>query len=93
MWYVYVLYSPSSTKTYTGFTNNVERRLMEHNVTEATGFTLRYRPWTLMHSEPFESKADAIKREKFLKSGKGRELIKGIVRDYLVRYPPQAEKD
>ena len=44
MYFVYVLLSPSSGKTYTGYTSDVERRLLEHNVTETTGFTLRYRP-------------------------------------------------
>ena len=47
MWYVYVLYSESSGKSYVGFTNDVERRLYEHNVSESRGFTLRYRPWKL----------------------------------------------
>jgi putative endonuclease len=95
MYFVYVLYSPSSNKTYTGFSNDVDRRLFEHNVSETKGFTLRYRPWILIHSESFELKMEAMKREKFFKTGQGRELLKVIVSEYLnrVRYPPQAEKD
>ncbi|MBN8666388.1 MAG: GIY-YIG nuclease family protein [Chitinophagales bacterium] len=97
MFFVYILHSASSGKTYTGFTINVERRLEEHNIAESSGFTLRYRPWTLIHTEPFEKKAEAMKREKYLKTGKGREEIKRIIQNYLdnlsVRYPPQAEKD
>ena len=97
MYYVYILYSPLFKKTYTGFTANIERRLIEHNISEVTGFTLRYRTWVLIHSEKFESKIEAMQREKFLKSGQGREQVKTFVGEYLnssqVRYPPEAEKD
>ncbi len=96
MYFVYILYSPSSGKTYTGFSIDVERRLLEHNITETKGFTLRYRPWLLIHTENFENKPDALRREKFYKSGQGRERLQLIVNDYLekqVRYPPEAEMD
>src|SRR5215207_7828574 len=65
MYTVYILFSVSSGKTYTGYTNNLERRLLEHNVTELTGFTLRYRPWVVMYTETFEQKSEAMAREKF----------------------------
>ncbi|MGZ8538114.1 MAG: GIY-YIG nuclease family protein [Flavisolibacter sp.] len=83
MFTVYILYSPSSTRTYTGFTNNIHRRLLEHNETESKGFTLRYRPWVLIHSEECSSKQEAMTREKYFKSGAGRELIKSFVSIYL----------
>ena len=83
MYTIYILYSPSSGKTYTGFTNNVNRRLTEHNFTATKGFTLRYRPWTLIHTEEFPTKDAAAAREKILKSGKGREEIKSIVKCFL----------
>ena len=97
MFCVYILYSPSSGKTYTGYTNDIERRLTEHNVTEATGFTLRYRPWELIHTIWYESKPEAMNLEKFFKTGQGREQVKAIVKEYVnrqqLRYPPEAEKD
>ena len=83
MFCVYILYSPGSGKTYTGFTNDVDRRLTEHNFTEIAGFTLLYRPWVLIHKEFFETKVEAMQQEKFLKSGQGRELVKEIVQKYL----------
>src|SRR5690606_24692067 len=83
MYHVYVLYSPASGKSYIGFTNDIERRIFEHNVSESQGFTLRYRPWQIIHTESFEVKSDAMKREKYLKSGQGREIIKKIIWDYL----------
>jgi putative endonuclease len=83
MYYVYILYSAGSGKTYTGFTNDVDRRLIEHNVTESKGFTLRYRPWTMMRVEQYPTKAEAMAREKFLKSGRGRDEIRNYLRSFL----------
>ena len=82
MYFVYILYSTTSGKTYVGFTNNVERRLQEHNYTESSGFTLRYRPWTLIRTENYDTKQEAMAREKFLKTGKGRDEIK----NYLIQH-------
>jgi putative endonuclease len=83
MFSIYILYSTNSGKTYVGYTNNISRRMEEHNFTECKGFTLRYRPWILIYTEEFELKVDAMKREKFLKTGKGREELKIIVKKYL----------
>jgi putative endonuclease len=83
MFIVYILYSPLSGKTYVGYTANLDRRMLEHNVTETQGYTLRYRPWELIHSEIFQTKKEAMEREKFLKTGRGREFIKKVVGDYL----------
>ena len=94
MWYVYILFSPSSGKTYVGFSNDVDRRLVEHNITETSGFTLRYRPWVLIWKEAFELKAGAMKREKYLKTGKGREEVKVIKNNFLEgTVSAAAEKD
>jgi putative endonuclease len=83
MFIVYILYSVSGQKTYCGYTADIQRRLMEHNTTEFKGFTLRYRPWTLIHTEEYETKREAMLREKFLKTGRGREEIKVMARAYL----------
>ena len=83
MWYTYILYSKESGKTYVGFSNDVERRLFEHNVSELKGFTLKYRPWTLIRKEGYSKKSDALQREKFYKTGRGREEIKQFIDDFL----------
>jgi putative endonuclease len=83
MYFVYILYSPASGKTYTGYTTDLERRLNEHNFSEVKGFTLRYRPWILIHTESFSEKTHALKKEKFYKSGQGREILKSLVKRYL----------
>jgi putative endonuclease len=76
---VYVLFSPSTGKTYTGMTSDLITRFHFHNSKSTKGFTLRFRPWTVIHVEFFELKSAALKREKELKSGKGREWIKQII--------------
>jgi putative endonuclease len=70
---VYILYSPSSGKTYTGMTTDLITRFQFHNSKSTKSFTLRFRPWTVIHVEFFESKGNALLREKILKSGKGRD--------------------
>jgi putative endonuclease len=73
---VYVLYSYSSGKFYTGFSSDFITRFKFHNYKSTKGFTTRYRPWYCIHVEFFEEKALAMKREKELKSGKGRDWVK-----------------
>ena len=73
---VYILYSTSSGRTYTGMTSDFITRFHFHNSKSTKGFTLRYRPWTVIHVEFFDLKKDALFREKELKSGKGREWLK-----------------
>ncbi|MFC3881242.1 GIY-YIG nuclease family protein [Algoriphagus namhaensis] len=73
---VYVLYSFPTGKTYTGMTSDLITRFHFHNLKSTKGFTIRYRPWTVIWVEFFNFKTDALSREKELKSGKGREWIK-----------------
>jgi putative endonuclease len=75
MFYVYVIKSGVDGRLYKGHTQDVYKRLEEHN-SGKTQSTASYRPWTLVLIEEVKTKAEAIKREKFLKSGSGREYIK-----------------
>jgi putative endonuclease len=76
MFFVYVLFSPSYNKIYIGYSHDVETRVQSHNRLATKGWTIRFRPWILVHVESFNSKKDAMAREKQLKSSKGREWIK-----------------
>ncbi len=78
--FVYVLYSSTSGKTYAGFTSDLKSRMDSHNVFAKKGYTIRYRPWVLIYTEEFPNKRDALLREKELKTGKGRAFIKEIIR-------------
>ena len=73
---VYILYSSKYNIHYTGFTTHLISRFKSHNEFANKGFTKKYRPWKVIYVEFFELKRQAILREKFFKSGKGRELIK-----------------
>ncbi|MGB1247790.1 MAG: GIY-YIG nuclease family protein, partial [Chitinophagales bacterium] len=75
MYYVYVLKSNNHWRFYVGFTQNIKKRLKEHN-NGYTKSTKGYRPWSLFFFEEIPTRIDARKREKYLKSGVGKEYIK-----------------
>ena len=77
--YIYVLKSKKDLKRYIGLTNNLERRLLLHNSGKVKA-TKNRRPFELIYFEKFENRTKAAKREKFLKSGKGREFLKSILK-------------
>jgi putative endonuclease len=76
---VYILFSEKFNKNYTGYTSNLIERFKSHNILETKGYTLKFRPWTVVHVEFFNSKSEALKREKYLKTGIGREFIKKLI--------------
>ncbi|WP_281232051.1 GIY-YIG nuclease family protein [Flavobacterium gelatinilyticum] len=76
---VYILFSEKFNKNYTGFTSNLIERFKSHNLLAAKGYTVKYRPWEVVYVEFFNSKNEAIKREKYFKTGIGREFIKELI--------------
>ena len=78
MFYIYVLESLIAKKSYIGATDDLVRRLAEHNSGKSK-FTSRYRPWELLYSESYNTREEAIKREKYLKSASGRRYLKSKV--------------
>ena len=77
-YYVYVLRSQTSGKTYIGQTKDLEKRLWAHN-SGLSPYTKGRGPWGLLYHEEFETRGEAMKREKFFKTGKGREFLKEII--------------
>jgi putative endonuclease len=78
MFTVYVLRSERNNKRYIGYTTKSARgRLSEHN-SGASKFTRQNRPFKLIYTEQYTDKTEAIKREKFLKSGQGRKFLDKI---------------
>ncbi len=71
---VYVLSSLSTPKSYVGYTDNLDRRLGEHN-SGKNNYTQKYKPWKVVHTESFKSMEEAVGREKYLKSASGRKLV------------------
>lgn len=75
MFTVYILKSLKDNKRYIGYTNDMKRRLYEHN----NGLVISTRnrkPFELIYTEEFEIKEEAMAREIFFKSGKRREFLK-----------------
>ena len=77
---VYAIISDVDGRIYVGFTNNLERRLNEHNRGK-TKSTKHYRPWKLLYSESFPNRSLARNREIFLKRGSGKEFLKALARN------------
>ena len=79
-WFVYAVYNQESKKIYIGQTNNIERRLLEHNQKKGNHFTARVSgEWKLLYKEELNAREEAIKREKRLKSFRGREFLKNLI--------------
>lgn len=75
MFYVYVLSSTIQKYIYVGLTNDLKRRIGQHNNGKERT-TRAYKPYTCIHTEEFETRTQARIREKYLKSGIGKEWIK-----------------
>ena len=77
MFFVYALKSKSRNYIYVGLTANLEQRLEYHN--KGKNKTTRpYRPFELIYSEICKDRIEARKKEKYLKSGVGKEFLKKI---------------
>ncbi len=77
-YFVYVLKSKSHNNFYIGSTKDIEERIKEHNLGKCR-YTSGRGPWELIYKEEYNSRSEAMKREKFLKSGKGREFLKSRI--------------
>ncbi|MCI0449145.1 MAG: GIY-YIG nuclease family protein [Chlorobi bacterium] len=60
-------------------TTNLNQRFLSHNVLSNKGWTKKFRPWEIVYKEEFSTKSEALKREKELKSFKGREFIRNQI--------------
>ncbi len=78
MFTVYAIKSLSRNYIYVGLTSNLDERLKRHN----NGYertTKPYKPFVLIHSEVFDTRVQAREKEKYLKSGIGKEFLKKII--------------
>ena len=77
MFIVYAIKSEVKNYIYVGMTSDLEGRLRRHN----NGYertTKSYRPFKLIYQQSFATRAEAREREKYLKSGIGKEFLKSI---------------
>jgi putative endonuclease len=82
MYYVYLLLSEKDGKFYTGSTNDLERRLQEHNSGNVQS-TMNRRPLRLIYYEACLNIEDAEQREKYLKSGMGKKYLRNRLKNYF----------
>jgi len=78
MFTTYVLRSVLSGRFYTGSTSDFDTRFTQHNSDLSTS-TKNRGPWQLIHREDFETRKEAVSRERYLKTGAGRDELKRIV--------------
>ena len=74
MFYVYVLRSSQTGRRYVGSCENVDERLRRHNAGHSKA-TRHGIPWILVHSESFTNRAEAARKERYYKSGRGRDEL------------------
>ena len=82
MHYVYIIFSKKLNKKYIGYYSNLQSRLQEHNC-GYNKFTSHGIPWKLVYYEIFNDQTDALNEEKFLKSGKGRDRLKFLLKNTM----------
>jgi putative endonuclease len=84
MYYTYAIKSQSTNKIYIGQTNDLSIRLKRHNQeikSKSTSYTKKNQgPWEIIYSEEFQDRKSAKIREKELKSYRGREFIKNLIK-------------
>ncbi len=80
MYFVYILYSEKLDRYYVGQTEDIEKRLQIHllGISKYTSVAI---DWTLVHSETFPTRKDAIKRESEIKRKKSRKYIEELIRN------------
>ena len=80
--YVYVLESINNGNLYIGCTDDLNRRLLEHN--RGLNFSTKpHIPWKILHYEAYLQDSDANRRDKYLKSNQGSRLLKLMLKDYF----------
>ncbi len=78
-YYTYVLYSEKVEQLYIGQTNNIDRRLKQHNNGKVES-TKPYLPYKLIYLEELNTKTDAVNREHELKQANGRRFLKQFIK-------------
>ena len=75
MFFVYALWSENYDKIYVGYSASPDERLKAHNSGKST-YTKKFKPWKRFFLESTNTKEEALKKEKYYKSGWGRKKLK-----------------
>ena len=82
MYYTYILLSKKDKRFYTGYANNLNKRIKEHKLGKVYSTKSRL-PIILIYFEVCLNKEDAKAREKYLKTGMGKRYIRNRLKNYL----------
>lgn len=82
MWYVYLLQSQKDKRWYTGISNDLQKRFLQHQRGLST-WTKNRGPFKVIYYEASENEEDARSREKYLKSGMGKRYLKNRLNRFL----------
>ena len=74
-YFIYILKSGKNGSSYVGHTADLQKRLLEHNNGKSLS-TRNKRPWKLIYTEEFQTRSEAMLREKYFKSIEGRRELK-----------------
>ena len=84
MYFTYILRSDKNSRLYIGYTDNLRKRLSQHNNKKST-YTKKRGPYKLIYYEACLNETDARAREKYLKTGMGKRYIKNRLKHFLAR--------
>jgi putative endonuclease len=77
-YFVYMMTTVTNTALYTGVTNDLQRRVLEHRSTTGSKFTKKYKLYKLVYFECGDSVSSSITREKQIKGGSRKKKIELI---------------
>ena len=81
MFIVYVIQNPSGL-LYKGQTQSLKKRLLEHNDPNGShSYTRNKGPWILVHQEVCSTRSEAMKRERYFKTGAGRDYLNKLLKE------------
>lgn len=79
---VYILFSLKDRRLYIGFTSTIEQRVRQHERGEVAS-TKDRRPLQLIYQEVYCDKGDALKRERYFKTTKGKVTLRAMLKNTL----------
>ncbi len=83
MFYIYIL-KCSDNSLYTGYTNDLDKRISMHNSGKGSKYVFAHKPFTLIYSESFYSKSEAMKREAEIKKWNREKKIRTFNLELLI---------
>src|SRR6266850_5015013 len=74
MFYLYILRSGKTGWRHVGSCEDIDERLRRHNAGQSK-VTRHGLPWTVLHAERFSTRVEAVRKERFYKTGRGRDEL------------------